>query len=113
MHPLVAIAIATTVLAGCATYPAPGTSAPPVATGGFVGAPGGPEATYVCEDLTNITVRPWEHAAVATLNSGLQLRLAQQPGGRFGDRNYDFRVQGNAGVWVVPQRSPVPCRIKP
>ncbi len=119
MRPLAAIALsAAALLAGCAAYPpAPGSAPPPrVGTGTFLGPGGGPEVSYVCEDLTTIVIRPWEHAAVATLNSGLELRLAQQPygpGNRFGDRNYDFRSSGDAGLWTIPQRSPVPCRLKP
>ena len=114
---LTATALCAAFLGGCAGYPpAPGTAAPPrVGTGTFLGPGGGPEVSYVCEDLTTIVIRPWEHAAVATLNSGLELRLAQQPygpGNRFGDRNYDFRSSGNTGLWTVPQRSPVPCRLK-
>ena len=109
MRRLIAIALSVTLLAACGT-PAPGPFLG--GAGPWVGRPG-PEVVYICDDLTTVTVQPWTDSAVATLNSGLELRLPQLPsmtGYRFGSTAYEFRSWGNGAVWTVPQRAPVPCR---
>lgn len=71
-------------------------------------------ATYMCEDGSSVVVTEGQPAAIATLNSGMELRLARQPdpgGFRFGAPPYEFRGGGSEGV-LQSNRVLLRCRMK-
>lgn len=115
MSRLPAIFMSTALLTACA---APGGfyGPEPRPTGPYYGAPGGtpvgPEATYQCDDLTTVLVQPGIGVAMATLNSGMQLRLPQHAPGLFGVEAYRFQVRGPDALWSVPERAAVLCHVK-
>lgn len=103
MRRLAAITLSLGLLASCGTSP-----------GRYPGRPG-PEMTYLCDDLTTVIMQP-SADALAVLNSGLELRLRQYPSMsdfRYSNGAHEFRGGGRTGIWVVPQRAPVVCWLKP
>lgn len=71
--------------------------------------------TYLCDDLTTVIMQP-SAEALAVLNSGQELRLRQYPSTfdfRYSNGAHEFRGGGRTGIWVVPQRAPVVCWLKP
>ncbi|MES2785782.1 MAG: hypothetical protein V4684_09985 [Pseudomonadota bacterium] len=66
-------------------------------------------ATYVCDDLSTVTLTEGTDQARVMTNSGLELALARRPvagGFRFGDRTYEFIgstemavLSGNGRSW--------------
>jgi len=99
MRQLAAISVALGLLAACGTTTAPSSGKP------------APELNYLCDDLTAVAMHPGVDA-VAVLNSGLELRLPQYPGARYTNGAHEFRSHGATGIWVVPQRPPVVCKLK-
>jgi hypothetical protein len=105
---LIAPAVLMLALAGCGTggpYRAPGPVSP--VTPGYGGEPpASPLArsvSYVCEDLTRVTLTEGQRMARATLNSGLDLSLAPMGGlvgSRYGAPPYEFRALGSEGQWI-------------
>jgi hypothetical protein len=68
----------------------------------------------MCEDGSSVVITEGQPAAIATLNSGMELRLARQPdvgGFRFGTPPYEFRGGGSEGV-LQSNRVLLRCRIK-
>ncbi len=115
MYRLLLAAAATFMLAGCVSMPTQGEGrvAPVVASPGAA-PPADPlarVATYTCEDLTTVVVTEGQRGARAMLNSGLELSLAHQGGGRFGAAPHEFRAGGNEGVWFNQGRN-WRCRLK-
>ena len=73
----------------------------------------GPVMTYVCDDLTTVTLQSGSEIAVAMLNSGLELRLPLQRSGVgfwFGTPDFNFRGRGDEATWTSRERAPVACR---
>jgi hypothetical protein len=71
-------------------------------------------AVYECEDGSRVVVTEGQPAAMATLNSGMELRLARQPdvgGFRYGVPPYEFRGSGREGV-LQSARAVFRCRVK-
>ena len=72
--------------------------------------------TYGCEDLSVIVLTEGSNSARATLNSGLEMRLARQPSGagfRFGGGSspYEFIGTGADALWHVSGNT-FRCRLK-
>ncbi|MGE4240766.1 hypothetical protein [Ramlibacter sp.] len=110
----IALAATAVLLTACASGPyySPG-GVPPVMPnpGAQVVHPLARSATYACEDLTTIVLTEGQRDARAMLNSGLELGLAQQPGGRFGAPPYEFRAAGSEGTWIN-QGKVMRCRVR-
>lgn len=120
MSRLAASIAAAALLGACATDPFVGTPfhTGPSPAAPYYGAPAGtyqgPEATYVCDDLTTVVVRWGLGTAVATLNSGSVFNLTLQGAGSgfFATRAHAFQVRARDAVWTVAPRPPVLCRIQ-
>ena len=71
--------------------------------------------TYVCEDLSTVTLTEGSPNAVVMTNSGLELGLARERGGgrtiRFGGSTHEFVVRGEDAMWYVGGKS-FRCRLK-
>lgn len=113
MRRLLLLACVSAALAACGggaprqpeRQPEYGSRPPPV-----VASPGNQSApnplarsvTYTCEDLSTIVLTEGTPSAMATLNSGLELKLARLPdagGLRYGAPPYEFRGRGGDGTW--------------
>lgn len=71
-------------------------------------------ATYMCEDLSTVTLTEGTDEARVRTNSGLELALARRPltgGFRFGDRTYEFTGGGDMAVLTGNGRS-WRCRLR-
>lgn len=123
--PALTVVTACVFLGACAGGPyapgsgyGPGSAPPPPVQVN----PGGPppahplarSATYACEGLSTVVLTEGTRAAMVTLNSGLELRLNQQPGlggGRYGQPPNEFRMSGSEGLLQVGDKL-FRCRVK-
>jgi hypothetical protein len=121
-HLALTVACAAMLLSACASGPYdnrgyPGGYVPPVVPSPGAQPPAHPmarTATYVCEDGSRVVITEGQPAAIATLNSGLELRLARQPdlgGFRYGAGPYEFRGSGGEGV-LRSDRVMLRCRVR-
>lgn len=119
---LASATLAGAVLSACAAGGNPGYGpygreyrepVPPVRVGPDTSRPADPLArsmTYMCEDLTQITLTEGRPATV-TFNSGGVLSLDRTGGSRWGVRPHEFVASGGEGMLYNNNRA-VRCRAK-
>lgn len=114
MRRLAAILPAAALLASCAGTGPTGTAYPADPYYPAPARPGGPEVTYLCDDLTVVVVQYGLRTAIAKLNSGYDLKLPLQATGSgfYATPTHSFQVRTGDGLWSVAPRPPVACRIQ-
>lgn len=110
MRALLPISLSTLLLCACASGPGYGpgpggaSSRPIPVTPNPAPAPADPLArqmSYVCEDLSSVTLQQGTGSARVMTNSGLELGLARQRDGSYGGGTHEFRPQGAQATWHV------------
>ena len=109
------IALSAFLLSACAGgYGPPQGQLPPYSPQQPAPSSLGPVMTYLCDDLTNVTLQSGSDIALVMLNSGLEIRLPVQRsaalGFWFGTPDYSFRGRGDEATWTNRGRAPVACR---